>query len=297
MLKTAEGVFKFVTGQIRHGYEHGSLKEKLGALMSQSMFERMRKKLDPREFGAAPLLGLAKPAFIAHGSSDAYSIRRGIGAVRSYAKADLVKHMTAAIAQAAPLLRAEEAGVSELPSTSVALMGSGASAVELPTKLTVTRAPGVFEVSWKWREQVSRATFFAPLMTSLSAIGGLTNVAVHAPIVAGVAALGLLGIVGGFSAAYAKNTMRVRVTQGALVLTSGPIGGRTVEIAADDVVDVVAAQRQVRARRPALWSVTLLMKSAPGEKPKKPRPIVGFMMQQAQAEEIARLVRDALFRA
>jgi glycerol-3-phosphate acyltransferase PlsX len=104
MLKTAEGVFKFVTGRIRDGYERGSLKEKIGALLSQSMFERMRRKLDPREFGAAPLLGLAKPAFIAHGSSDAYSIRRGIGAVRSYAKNDLVGHMAAAIALATPLL-------------------------------------------------------------------------------------------------------------------------------------------------------------------------------------------------
>jgi hypothetical protein len=181
-----------------------------------------------------------------------------------------------------------------VPSTSAAVMGQGVDAVELPSKLTVVRGPGLFEVSWKWREQVSRATFFAPLLTGLSSIGALTNVALHAPIVAGIAMLGMVGLGGGFAAAYAKNTMRVRVTQGALVLTSGPIGGRTVEIAAEDIVDVVAAQQQMRSRRPALWSVSLLMNSAPGEKPKKPRAIVGFMMQQAQAEEIARLVREAL---
>jgi hypothetical protein len=185
-----------------------------------------------------------------------------------------------------------------VPSTSAAVMGRGLDAVELPSKLTVVRGPGVFEVSWKWREQVSRAAFFAPFLTSMSALGGLSNLAIHAPLAFAAVLLGVVGVAGGFAAAYAKNTMRVRVTQGALVLTSGPIGGRTIEIAADDVVDVVAAQQQVRRqRRPALWSVTLLLKAPPGQKPKKPRAIVGFMMQQAQAEEIARLVREALFRA
>jgi glycerol-3-phosphate acyltransferase PlsX len=102
MLKTAEGVFRFVTAEIRAAYEAGSLFEKVGGGLSQSVFERVKKKLDPREFGAAPLLGLAKPAFIAHGSSDAYAIRRGIGAVRTYARNDLQRHMSAALAAASP---------------------------------------------------------------------------------------------------------------------------------------------------------------------------------------------------
>lgn len=102
MLKTAEGVFKFVTSEIRAAFESGSVFEKLGGGLSQSVFERVRKKLDPREFGAAPLLGLAKPAFIAHGSSDAYAIRRGIGAVRAYAKNDLQGQMRTALAAALP---------------------------------------------------------------------------------------------------------------------------------------------------------------------------------------------------
>lgn len=103
-LKTAEGVFRFVTQKIKDGYEEGSLLEKIGGALSRSMFERMRRRLDPREFGAAPLLGLARPAFIAHGSSDAYAIRRGIGAVRAWAKNDLGERMSEAIARTAPVL-------------------------------------------------------------------------------------------------------------------------------------------------------------------------------------------------
>ena len=104
VLKAGEGVFRFVMSEIKKGYADGSVKEKLGGALSASMFERVRKKLDPREFGAAPLLGLARPAFVAHGTADAYSIRRGIGAVRTYAKNDLLAHMKAAIALTLPLL-------------------------------------------------------------------------------------------------------------------------------------------------------------------------------------------------
>jgi phosphate acyltransferase len=104
MLKTAEGVFRFVTQQIREGYDEGSPLEKLGGALSRPVFDRLRKRLDPREFGAAPLLGLARPAFIAHGSSDAYAIRRGIGAVRSYAAHDLSVRIADAIASARTVL-------------------------------------------------------------------------------------------------------------------------------------------------------------------------------------------------
>lgn len=104
MLKTAEGVFKFMTAQIKDGYQQGSVLEKIGGALSRPMFDRMRRRLDPREFGAAPLLGLARPAFIAHGSSDAYAIRRGIGAVRAWTRNDLGARMLKAIAATAPVL-------------------------------------------------------------------------------------------------------------------------------------------------------------------------------------------------
>lgn len=111
MLKTAEGVFKFVTAQIKDGFEQASIVEKIGGALSKPVFDRMKAKLDPREFGAAPLLGLARTAFIAHGSSDAYAIRRGIGAVRASAHFDVGGRMAAAI-QVAEVRTGEPASAS-----------------------------------------------------------------------------------------------------------------------------------------------------------------------------------------
>jgi phosphate acyltransferase len=114
MLKTGEGVLKFVLALIKQGYLDGRPLEKLGGMLSRPMFERLRKKIDPREFGAAPLLGLAAPAFIAHGASDAYAIRRGIAAVREHAAHDVTHHLAAAIAKWRPLLDAPRADPEKL---------------------------------------------------------------------------------------------------------------------------------------------------------------------------------------
>ncbi len=99
MLKTAEGVFRFVSEEIKRGYRQAGALAKLGGLLSRSMFARLRNDLDPREVGAAPLLGLARAVFKAHGSSDAHAIRRGIAAARRYVAHDVDAHLAAAIAR------------------------------------------------------------------------------------------------------------------------------------------------------------------------------------------------------
>jgi glycerol-3-phosphate acyltransferase PlsX len=117
MLKTAEGVFRFVTAQIKQGYERGGLVDKLGGALSTGMFDRMRKRLDPREFGAAPLLGLARPAFIAHGSSDGYAIRRGLGAVAAFTKNDVGAQLRQAVLAMQPILDDAKARASATSTT------------------------------------------------------------------------------------------------------------------------------------------------------------------------------------
>ncbi|MCC7070739.1 MAG: phosphate acyltransferase PlsX [Deltaproteobacteria bacterium] len=99
MLKTAEGVFRFVSDEIKRGYQRAGALAKLGGLLSKPMFARMRDELDPREVGAAPLFGLARAAFKAHGSSDAHAIRRGIAAARRYVQHGVDAHLAAAIAR------------------------------------------------------------------------------------------------------------------------------------------------------------------------------------------------------
>lgn len=97
VLKTGEGVAKFVTDLVKQGFLEGGPLAKLAALAMRGMLRKMKKLLDYREFGAAPLLGLNGTAFIAHGSSDGYAIRRAIGAVRRHAENDVTQQITVEI--------------------------------------------------------------------------------------------------------------------------------------------------------------------------------------------------------
>ncbi len=97
VLKAAEGVFSFMAKVIKETFEQGSLVDNLGGLLSKPGWNRIKSELDPREFGAAPLLGLRKPAFIAHGKSDAHAVRSAIRAARRFVDHDVTGHMAAAI--------------------------------------------------------------------------------------------------------------------------------------------------------------------------------------------------------
>jgi glycerol-3-phosphate acyltransferase PlsX len=50
----------------------------LGALLARGAIQAFRSKLDYREVGGAPLLGVNGVVIIAHGRSDAYAIRNAI---------------------------------------------------------------------------------------------------------------------------------------------------------------------------------------------------------------------------
>jgi len=85
LLKTAEGTAKHFARSIKEAVQSSNLIVRLGALLMRPAFNRVKAKMDPREYGAAPLLGLKAPVFIAHGNSDAYAIRKAIQFVaRSY---------------------------------------------------------------------------------------------------------------------------------------------------------------------------------------------------------------------
>jgi glycerol-3-phosphate acyltransferase PlsX len=78
LLKTAEGTAKFFTYSIRENIESAGALSRLGAFLMRPVFKSLKGRFDPRAYGAAPLLGLKAPVFIAHGNSDDYAIRRAI---------------------------------------------------------------------------------------------------------------------------------------------------------------------------------------------------------------------------
>lgn len=110
VLKTAEGVFSFMSAVIKCTFSEGSVIDRLGGLLSQPGWGRIRQELDPREFGAAPLLGLKKPVFIAHGKSDAVAVRAAIRAARRFVDVDVTDHLISALARNPALARRAPAG-------------------------------------------------------------------------------------------------------------------------------------------------------------------------------------------
>ena len=75
--KTLEGTIRFVVDNLKRELK-ADLVSSLGGLMAKGAFGRLKKTLDPRHHGGAPLLGLNGVAIVAHGRSDAPAIRSAL---------------------------------------------------------------------------------------------------------------------------------------------------------------------------------------------------------------------------
>ncbi len=62
----------------------------VGALLARGAFKALKRKLDYREFGGGPLLGVNGVVIVAHGRSDAYAIRNAIRVAKYAAEKDIV---------------------------------------------------------------------------------------------------------------------------------------------------------------------------------------------------------------
>jgi glycerol-3-phosphate acyltransferase PlsX len=62
----------------------------IGAWLARPAFRALRTKLDYREFGGGPLLGVNGIVIVAHGRSDAYAIRNAIRAAKQAAEKNIV---------------------------------------------------------------------------------------------------------------------------------------------------------------------------------------------------------------
>ncbi|KXK14100.1 MAG: fatty acid/phospholipid synthesis protein PlsX [Chloroflexi bacterium OLB14] len=78
MLKSSEAVAKLITDTIRELIKNGNIITKIGGLLVKPALGKIKQLLDPREQGAAPLLGVNGLVFIGHGRSDALAIKSAI---------------------------------------------------------------------------------------------------------------------------------------------------------------------------------------------------------------------------
>ena len=78
-----------------------------GAVLASGAFKALKRRIDPREVGGAPLLGVKGCCVIGHGKSDAFAICEGIRTAGEFSKSGINAKITDEVAR---LARVEEAG-------------------------------------------------------------------------------------------------------------------------------------------------------------------------------------------
>lgn len=96
LIKTSEAVSKLLLDVMKQELK-GSLRTTIGAGLAMPAFNNLRKLLDPRQIGAAPLLGIDGLVFVGHGRSDAFAILNSLKAAQKAIEADLLSSLKAAI--------------------------------------------------------------------------------------------------------------------------------------------------------------------------------------------------------
>jgi phosphate acyltransferase len=106
-LKTMEGTARVVSGFLKRALR-GSLMAKVGGLLAYPALQAMKRKIDWRTVGGAPLVGVSGMGFICHGRSDALAIENAVRRAHAAAGTHFTDEIAAAVAPAAALLAAAE---------------------------------------------------------------------------------------------------------------------------------------------------------------------------------------------
>ncbi|MFP4015964.1 MAG: phosphate acyltransferase PlsX [Halanaerobiales bacterium] len=77
VLKTTEGVASFMLKLLRDAFSK-NLRSKLGYLLLKPYLKPLKEKVDYRQYGGAPLLGVNGVVIISHGSSDEFAVINAI---------------------------------------------------------------------------------------------------------------------------------------------------------------------------------------------------------------------------
>lgn len=95
-IKMAEATAELIFGRLREEIPRG-VRGKMGGLLIRSGVRRIRERMDWREFGGAPLLGLDGVAVVAHGRSDARAVKNAVRVAKQAVEADLVGKIREAV--------------------------------------------------------------------------------------------------------------------------------------------------------------------------------------------------------
>jgi len=98
LLKASEAVAKLLTDLIRDELVRSPLTA-IGGMLAGPAFRRVRKLMDPAEYGAVPLLGVNGLVFIGHGRSDARALVSAIRVARQAVEQDVLGAMRTGLSQ------------------------------------------------------------------------------------------------------------------------------------------------------------------------------------------------------
>ena len=102
-LKTMEGTAK-VVGELLKQALKSTLASAIGGLLAKKALGDMKRRIDWREIGGAPLVGVAGVGFITHGRSDALAMQNAVRRVRAAADAHATDEIASAAERAEALL-------------------------------------------------------------------------------------------------------------------------------------------------------------------------------------------------
>lgn len=95
-LKTYEGTAMAILNRFKALLKK-NIKTKIAAGMIMSDLKELKKTIDYNEYGGAPIMGVCKPVFKAHGSSKAKTVKNAIIQTISYVEGNVINEITKAI--------------------------------------------------------------------------------------------------------------------------------------------------------------------------------------------------------
>jgi glycerol-3-phosphate acyltransferase PlsX len=108
VLKMYEGVSSTLLKKIK-GVFMMRFTNKLAALVLKKDINALKKTIDYNEYGGAPMVGVTKPVFKAHGSSKAKTFYNALKLTYKYVEAKVTDQIAEAIAQSTAAETADEA--------------------------------------------------------------------------------------------------------------------------------------------------------------------------------------------
>jgi glycerol-3-phosphate acyltransferase PlsX len=112
LLKSSEAVSRLLL-EVMKDELLSSFRTKVGALLARPAFQKIRKMMDPREVGAAPLLGINGLVFVGHGRSDAHALVNAIGVAGQAVESHLLEALRSTIQERLADLQTVEVNLPE----------------------------------------------------------------------------------------------------------------------------------------------------------------------------------------